>query len=277
MDPTPRPIRCSTPLAQWPISLAAARIDDAGHLGLGSTHHAVGARPRRAPVAVGCADAHGTSYRREALAELSYLEKAIDTPAAPDTPCRACPRPKRTALAGWQRETVASLSGEGGPIPPRTCRTRGWMTKPVFLRRERIPPSALASTDELRRVGARGGTPMDQATMYVLDHPWLLGSCPRLLVWWLLPPYREQTRRCAFPSRDITRAEGIGRRKLGRAACKPAPKDPGTDLLASGTDGARRPQLSSPPDREDRAAARSHGSPATFPNRWNARLQRSAG
>ncbi|MDX1082806.1 VWA domain-containing protein [Sinorhizobium medicae] len=48
--------------------------------------------------------------------------------------------------------------------------------------------------------------------MYVLDHPWLLLLLPApLFVWWLLPPYREQTPAVRIPFfEDITRAAGIG-------------------------------------------------------------------
>ncbi|MDX0462582.1 VWA domain-containing protein [Sinorhizobium medicae] len=48
--------------------------------------------------------------------------------------------------------------------------------------------------------------------MYALDHPWLLLLLPApLFVWWLLPPYREQTPAVRIPFfEDITRAAGIG-------------------------------------------------------------------
>ncbi|MDI7863110.1 VWA domain-containing protein [Rhizobiaceae bacterium n13] len=48
--------------------------------------------------------------------------------------------------------------------------------------------------------------------MYTLDHPWLLLLLPvPLLVWWLLPPYREQTPAVRMPFfEDITKAAGIG-------------------------------------------------------------------
>ncbi|YCI04924.1 VWA domain-containing protein [Ensifer sp. D2-11] len=48
--------------------------------------------------------------------------------------------------------------------------------------------------------------------MYVLDHPWLLMLLPApLLVWWLLPPYREQTPAVRIPFfEDITKAAGTG-------------------------------------------------------------------
>ncbi|MCD2182803.1 vWA domain-containing protein [Rhizobium sp. GN54] len=48
--------------------------------------------------------------------------------------------------------------------------------------------------------------------MYTLDHPWLLLLLPLpLLVWWLLPPYREQTPAVRIPFfEDITKAAGIG-------------------------------------------------------------------
>ncbi|WP_087000652.1 vWA domain-containing protein [Rhizobium sullae] len=48
--------------------------------------------------------------------------------------------------------------------------------------------------------------------MYALDHPWLLLLLPApLIVWWLLPPYREQTPAVRIPFfDDITKAAGIG-------------------------------------------------------------------
>ncbi|NVP56113.1 vWA domain-containing protein [Mycoplana rhizolycopersici] len=48
--------------------------------------------------------------------------------------------------------------------------------------------------------------------MYTLDHPWLLLLLPLpFLVWWLLPPYREQTAAVRIPFfEDITKAAGIG-------------------------------------------------------------------
>lgn len=48
--------------------------------------------------------------------------------------------------------------------------------------------------------------------MYVLEHPWVFVLLPApLLVWWLLPPYREQTPAVRIPFfEDITRAAGIG-------------------------------------------------------------------
>lgn len=48
--------------------------------------------------------------------------------------------------------------------------------------------------------------------MYTLDHPWLLLLLPvPLLVWWLMPPYREQTPAVRVPFfEDITKAAGIG-------------------------------------------------------------------
>ncbi|MCD2184483.1 vWA domain-containing protein [Rhizobium sp. GN54] len=48
--------------------------------------------------------------------------------------------------------------------------------------------------------------------MYTLDHPWLLFLLPLpFLVWWLLPPYREQTAAVRIPFfEDITKAAGIG-------------------------------------------------------------------
>jgi len=47
--------------------------------------------------------------------------------------------------------------------------------------------------------------------MYTLDYPWLLVLLPApLLVWWLLPPYREQTPAVRIPFfEDITKAAGI--------------------------------------------------------------------
>lgn len=47
--------------------------------------------------------------------------------------------------------------------------------------------------------------------MYTLDYPWLLVLLPApLLVWWLLPPYREQTPAVRIPFfDDITKAAGI--------------------------------------------------------------------
>lgn len=48
--------------------------------------------------------------------------------------------------------------------------------------------------------------------MYTLDHPWLVLLLPApLLIWWLLPPYREQTPAVRIPFfDDITKAAGIG-------------------------------------------------------------------
>jgi Ca-activated chloride channel family protein len=48
--------------------------------------------------------------------------------------------------------------------------------------------------------------------MYALDYPWLFLLLPApLLVWWLLPPYREQTPAVRLPFfEDITKAAGIG-------------------------------------------------------------------
>ncbi|MDR6759160.1 Ca-activated chloride channel family protein [Mycoplana sp. BE70] len=48
--------------------------------------------------------------------------------------------------------------------------------------------------------------------MYTLEHPWLLLLLPApLLIWWLLPPYREQTPAVRIPFfDDITKAAGIG-------------------------------------------------------------------
>lgn len=47
--------------------------------------------------------------------------------------------------------------------------------------------------------------------MYTLDYPWLLLLLPvPILVWWLLPPYREQTPAVRIPFfDDITKAAGI--------------------------------------------------------------------
>jgi Ca-activated chloride channel family protein len=47
--------------------------------------------------------------------------------------------------------------------------------------------------------------------MYALDHPWLLLLLPApLIVWYLLPPYREQTQAVRIPFfDDITKAAGI--------------------------------------------------------------------
>lgn len=47
--------------------------------------------------------------------------------------------------------------------------------------------------------------------MYTLDYPWLLLLLPvPILVWWLLPPYREQTPAVRIPFfEDITKAAGI--------------------------------------------------------------------
>ncbi len=47
--------------------------------------------------------------------------------------------------------------------------------------------------------------------MYTLDYPWLLLLLPLpILVWWLLPPYREQTPAIRMPFfEDITKAAGI--------------------------------------------------------------------
>lgn len=48
--------------------------------------------------------------------------------------------------------------------------------------------------------------------MYVLDHPWLLVLLPLpVVIWWLLPAYREQSSAIRFPFfKDITAAAGIG-------------------------------------------------------------------
>ncbi|MDX0455083.1 hypothetical protein BMJ34_16515 [Sinorhizobium medicae] len=52
-------------------------------------------------------------YRREALAELSRFEKEVDQPSGRRHAMQSLPAlVKRTALAAWQRETVASLSGK---------------------------------------------------------------------------------------------------------------------------------------------------------------------
>jgi Ca-activated chloride channel family protein len=47
--------------------------------------------------------------------------------------------------------------------------------------------------------------------MYTLDYPWLLLLLPApLIVWWLLPPYREQTPAVRIPFfEDITKAAGL--------------------------------------------------------------------
>jgi Ca-activated chloride channel family protein len=47
--------------------------------------------------------------------------------------------------------------------------------------------------------------------MYQLDHPWLLALLPLpLLVWWLLPAYREETASVRLPFFDeIARAAGV--------------------------------------------------------------------
>lgn len=82
-------------------------------------------------------------YRREALAELSHLEKAIDTPAGRRHALQSLPMLlKRTALAAWQRETVASLSGEGWSDFLRAHAGTARIDDEAyrFLGRERIPP-----------------------------------------------------------------------------------------------------------------------------------------
>ncbi len=47
--------------------------------------------------------------------------------------------------------------------------------------------------------------------MYVLEHPWLLAVLPLpLLIWWLLPPYREETASVRIPFfQDVARAAGL--------------------------------------------------------------------
>lgn len=47
--------------------------------------------------------------------------------------------------------------------------------------------------------------------MYQLDHPWLLALLPLpLLVWWLLPPYREETSSVRLPFfREVAKASGL--------------------------------------------------------------------
>ncbi|WP_324764226.1 DUF4381 domain-containing protein (plasmid) [Sinorhizobium meliloti] len=90
-------------------------------------------------------------YRREALAELSYLEKAIDTSAGRRHALQSLPALlKRTALAAWQRETVASLSGEGWSDFLRAHAGTARLDDEAYLffAESEYRPSALASTDE---------------------------------------------------------------------------------------------------------------------------------
>lgn len=92
-------------------------------------------------------------YRREALAELSHLERAIDTPAGRRHALQSLPMLlKRTALAAWQRETVASLSGEGWSDFLRAYAGTARIDDEAyrFLAESVYRPSALASTDEAK-------------------------------------------------------------------------------------------------------------------------------
>lgn len=92
-------------------------------------------------------------YRREALAELSTLEKAIDTPAGRRHALQSLPALlKRTALAAWQRETVASLSGEGWSDFLRAHAGTARIDDEAyrFFAESEYRPSDLAATDEAR-------------------------------------------------------------------------------------------------------------------------------
>lgn len=92
-------------------------------------------------------------YRREALAELSHLEKAIDTPAGRRHALQSLPMLlKRTALAAWQRETVASLSGEGWSDFLRAHAGTARIDDEAyrFFAESEYRPSDLASADEAK-------------------------------------------------------------------------------------------------------------------------------
>lgn len=92
-------------------------------------------------------------YRREALAELSHLEKAIDTPAGRRHALQSLPMLlKRTALAAWQRETVASLSGEGWSDFLRAYAGTARIDDEAyrFFAESEYRPSDLASADEAK-------------------------------------------------------------------------------------------------------------------------------
>ena len=79
----------------WAVVLAAGLVLIAAAV--------VGARRRRAAEA----------YRRTALVELDAIERDLADPAARGAALTALPRlVKRTALAGFEREAVASLAGE---------------------------------------------------------------------------------------------------------------------------------------------------------------------
>ncbi|WP_027997988.1 DUF4381 domain-containing protein [Sinorhizobium arboris] len=92
-------------------------------------------------------------YRREALAELSRLEKAIDQPAGRRHALQSLPALlKRTALAAWQRETVASLSGKAWSdfLQAHAGTARIDSETYRFFAEGEYRPAALASTDEAR-------------------------------------------------------------------------------------------------------------------------------
>src|SRR5262245_57266202 len=86
-------------------------------------------------------------------------------------------------------------------------RRRACSTTLSTARRERSRPCRTTTRAPASRPRGAGS----RRTVYQLEHPWLLLVLPLpLLVWWLVPPYREETAalRLAFFA-DIARAAGL--------------------------------------------------------------------
>lgn len=90
-------------------------------------------------------------YRREALAELSRFEKEIDQPSGRRHAMQSLPALlKRTALAAWQRDTVASLSGNewSGFLKTHAGKARIEGEAYRFFAEGEYRPATLAAMDE---------------------------------------------------------------------------------------------------------------------------------
>ena len=140
-------------------------------------------------------------YRRAALAELASLQRQSTQPQT--LPALAVLL-KRTALAAYPRDRVASLTGSAWrEFLDATGGMTAFTTGPGRVLEAGYAPASTAAEPALRRRCATGFESSERPAMLTLDYPWLLALLPApLLVRWLAPAHRTPATGLRVPFLD---------------------------------------------------------------------------
>ena len=153
---------------------------------------------------------YANRFRRAALRELAALQQTADSAERATLLLSLAELLKRLALAQWPRNSVAALSGPawgdflrthaggaGDAVPALAAliddaEYRGAATLAQWPEAQLGEPLARAGSGS-PAIGATGTTGT-MGAMITFEYPWLFALLPLpLLLWWWLPPYREES------------------------------------------------------------------------------------